>query len=92
MIRELRQVRLDVLGVDRFEHLACPAVQLEPASCRELLIKDIADQRVRKSESADRARDVRNDGGRYGLVQDREQIFGGETCEATQSLDRELAT
>ena len=90
-MRELREMGVEVRGVQRLEGLADLPVELYPATPRQAVVGGVPDQGVGEAHAADRAGNLRDDARLDSLVEQLEDGATLESADTRQRIEIELA-
>jgi hypothetical protein len=87
---QLRQVGLEVGGVDRFERLARSQVELLPPRRAQVVVERVSYERVAEAKPAGRSGDVVEDALGDRLVECVEQLVAGKAADPSEGIQPEL--
>jgi hypothetical protein len=90
VVGQLGQVLPGPLLVERLQGLAGLPVEAEPVPGRDLLVQTIADEAVAEAHPPQRAGDIDDHAGRFGFLENRQELFTGLPGEPFQRIQSEL--
>src|SRR5262249_55607898 len=90
VVRELREVRVEIVCVCRLEHLTRLSMKLEPSRRGEPLVEGVADQGVCEARTVPRTRDLRDDALDDRFVQSLQHLSPWTVAEPSERFQPKL--
>src|SRR4029453_16745393 len=91
VVRELGEVRGEIVGSEVLEGLGNTAVETHPATRRELVIDRVAHERMHKAVAVERIWHLGNDPGGRRLFEGREDVVFGDVADPLEDIELEVA-
>ena len=88
---EFAQVRFALVAVHQLERLGCAPVKSHALLPAEFAVEAVADQSVRKAQSAAARRQVADHASCQGLVEKIEQLVAGTLAHCLERIQTELS-
>src|SRR6266576_6940609 len=88
---QLGEMWLGVVSVQSLEHLANLFVQLHPFQTRELVVQDVAYERVREAEPSHDARQLGHEPGGHCFINHPKEVNRREAARSFEAFEVELS-